>query len=148
MPPATTLESVRLAVDIGGTFTDVVLETPKARFSTKVLTTKTAPEEGVLDGILKALKLRDAFVNAACPTAGKFGPVLTLGNPALRELRRRGVACTVHWRPLHLHPYYREQFGWTPELLPAASREWARRWNGKPRLARASPTVAAWEEVR
>jgi len=35
----------------------------------------------------KALKLRDAFVNAACPTAGKFGPVLTLGNPALRELR-------------------------------------------------------------
>ena len=62
MPPATTpsspgLESVRLAVDIGGTFTDVVLETPNARFSTKVLTTKQAPEEGVLDGILKALKL-------------------------------------------------------------------------------------------
>jgi N-methylhydantoinase A len=57
MPPATTLESVRLAVDIGGTFTDVVLETPTARFSTKVLTTKTVPEEGVLDGILKALKL-------------------------------------------------------------------------------------------
>ena len=57
MPPATTPDSVRLAVDIGGTFTDVVLETPTARFSTKVLTTKTAPEEGVLDGILKALKL-------------------------------------------------------------------------------------------
>ena len=57
MPPVTTPESIRLAVDIGGTFTDVVLETPAARFSTKVLTTKTAPEEGVLDGILKALQL-------------------------------------------------------------------------------------------
>jgi N-methylhydantoinase A/oxoprolinase/acetone carboxylase beta subunit len=57
MPPVTTPDSVRLAVDIGGTFTDVVLETPNARFSTKVLTTKTAPEEGVLDGIMKALAL-------------------------------------------------------------------------------------------
>jgi N-methylhydantoinase A len=57
MPPATTPEAVRLAVDIGGTFTDVVLETPDARFSVKVLTTKTAPEDGVLDGILRALKL-------------------------------------------------------------------------------------------
>jgi len=62
MPPVTTRnpatpDSVRLAVDIGGTFTDVVLETPDARFSTKVLTTRDAPEAGVLDGILKALKL-------------------------------------------------------------------------------------------
>ena len=57
MPPATTPDAVRLAVDIGGTFTDVVLETPDARFSVKVLTTKTAPEDGVLDGMLKALKL-------------------------------------------------------------------------------------------
>ena len=57
MPPATTPDAVRLAVDIGGTFTDVVLETPEARFSTKVLTTKAAPEDGVLDGMLRALKL-------------------------------------------------------------------------------------------
>jgi N-methylhydantoinase A len=57
MPPAISPESIRLAVDIGGTFTDVVLETPQARYSTKVLTTKTAPEDGVLDGMLKALKL-------------------------------------------------------------------------------------------
>jgi N-methylhydantoinase A len=57
MPPATTPEAVRLAVDIGGTFTDVVLETPGARFSVKVLTTRTAPEDGVLDGMLRALKL-------------------------------------------------------------------------------------------
>ena len=57
MPPAISPESVRLAVDIGGTFTDVVLETSDARYSTKVLTTKAAPEDGVLDGMLRALKL-------------------------------------------------------------------------------------------
>ncbi len=57
MPPAISPDSVRLAVDIGGTFTDVVLETPEARFSVKVLTTKVAPEDGVLDGMLRALKL-------------------------------------------------------------------------------------------
>jgi len=57
MPPAISPESVHLAVDIGGTFTDVVLETSDARYSTKVLTTKAAPEDGVLDGMLRALKL-------------------------------------------------------------------------------------------
>jgi perosamine synthetase len=44
----------------------------------------------------------------------------------MRALTEQGVGCSVHWRPLHLHPYYREQFGWTPELLPVASREWLR----------------------
>ena len=41
----------RLAVDIGGTFTDVVLEHDGTRRSTKVLTTTDAPEKGVLEGI-------------------------------------------------------------------------------------------------
>jgi N-methylhydantoinase A len=43
-PPA------RLAVDIGGTFTDVVLEVGERRFTTKVLTTPRAPEEAVVTG--------------------------------------------------------------------------------------------------
>jgi N-methylhydantoinase A len=41
----------RLAVDIGGTFTDLVLETPSGRHSCKVLTTPGAPDDAVLDGI-------------------------------------------------------------------------------------------------
>ena len=41
----------RLGVDIGGTFTDVVLEGPKTFESIKVLTTYGAPEEAILDGI-------------------------------------------------------------------------------------------------
>ena len=44
----------------------------------------------------------------------------------VEELKRAGVGCSVHWRPLHLHPYYRETFGWTPEDLPAATAVWRR----------------------
>ncbi len=46
----------KLAADIGGTFTDIVLETPARRYSCKVLTTTAAPEQGVLEGIDIVLK--------------------------------------------------------------------------------------------
>src|SRR5258706_9906972 len=45
----------RLAADIGGTFTDVVLERGGRRHSAKVLTTPRAPEEGMLEGIARVL---------------------------------------------------------------------------------------------
>jgi dTDP-4-amino-4,6-dideoxygalactose transaminase len=44
----------------------------------------------------------------------------------MRELNRAGVACSVHWRPLHLHPYYQEEFGWSSDDLPVASAVWPR----------------------
>ena len=47
-------------------------------------------------------------------------------NQFIEAIRRRGVGCSVHWRPLHLHPYYEETFGWRPEHLPIASRQWTR----------------------
>lgn len=47
-------------------------------------------------------------------------------NAFVDRLRERGVGCSVHWRPLHLHPYYQETFGWAPSDLPVASREWER----------------------
>jgi N-methylhydantoinase A len=43
--------SIRLGVDIGGTFTDVVLEKGTEVFSTKVLTTYAAPENAIIDGM-------------------------------------------------------------------------------------------------
>jgi N-methylhydantoinase A len=45
------MEKARLAVDIGGTFTDLCLEWNGKLTSTKVLTTPRAPEEGVLTGL-------------------------------------------------------------------------------------------------
>jgi N-methylhydantoinase A len=44
-------DGIRLAVDIGGTFTDVVVEANGKRHTKKVLTTPRAPEAGVMDGI-------------------------------------------------------------------------------------------------
>jgi len=43
--------SIRLGADIGGTFTDVVLEVNGERYSTKVLTTYAAPENAIIDGM-------------------------------------------------------------------------------------------------
>ncbi len=36
------------------------------------------------------------------------------------------MGCSVHWRPLHLHPYYQETFHWEPQHLPVASAQWLR----------------------
>ena len=41
----------RLGVDIGGTFTDVVLESGKNLYSAKVLTTQATPEDAIFEGI-------------------------------------------------------------------------------------------------
>ena len=43
--------TTRLGVDIGGTFTDVVLEIGSQQFSTKVLTTYAAPEDAIIEGM-------------------------------------------------------------------------------------------------
>ncbi len=45
----------RLAVDIGGTFTDLALERDGRRFTAKTLTTTAAPEGGVLTGVATIL---------------------------------------------------------------------------------------------
>ncbi|MBW8270737.1 hydantoinase/oxoprolinase family protein [Caldovatus aquaticus] len=47
--------TARLAVDIGGTFTDVAVEENGRRWTGKVLTTPHAPEEGVLAGVRRVL---------------------------------------------------------------------------------------------
>jgi N-methylhydantoinase A len=49
------MPSARLAVDIGGTFTDLALEHPGGRSTIKILTTQTAPEQGVLAGVAAIL---------------------------------------------------------------------------------------------
>ncbi|MCY4320215.1 MAG: hydantoinase/oxoprolinase family protein [Alphaproteobacteria bacterium] len=47
---------IRIGIDVGGTFTDVVLEAGDMRTSAKVLTTPQAPERGVIDGLRGALR--------------------------------------------------------------------------------------------
>ena len=47
-------------------------------------------------------------------------------NRFIQELSGAGIGCSVHWRPLHLHPYYEQQLGWYPTDLPVASEAWRR----------------------
>jgi len=47
-------------------------------------------------------------------------------NSFIKELHQAGVSCSVHWRPLHLHPYYEQTFGWRRPDLPVASTIWQR----------------------
>ena len=77
--------SIRMGVDIGGTFTDVVLEVGENQFSTKVLTTYAAPEDAIIDGMKQV-----------CENAGidpsRIGQIIhgtTLATNALIE--RRGA---------------------------------------------------------
>jgi perosamine synthetase len=44
----------------------------------------------------------------------------------LEQLKAAGVGCSVHWRPLHAHPYYQETFDWQADDFPVASSEWIR----------------------
>ncbi len=45
-------------------------------------------------------------------------------NDFMEELKQNGVGCSVHWRPLHLHPFYMDRFGWEESHFPAATRLW------------------------
>ena len=77
--------AVRLAADIGGTFTDVVLETPARRHTCKVLTTPRAPELAVLEGVERLL----AESGVGAGEVGLFIHGTTLATNALIE--RKGA---------------------------------------------------------
>jgi perosamine synthetase len=47
-------------------------------------------------------------------------------NEFIEKLKSLGIGCSVHWRPLHLHPYYREIFEWRPEDFQVATAVWER----------------------
>ena len=53
----------RIAVDIGGTFTDIVLEDKESILSEKVLTTTTNPEIGAITGIQNIIKKKGISFN-------------------------------------------------------------------------------------
>jgi dTDP-4-amino-4,6-dideoxygalactose transaminase len=45
-------------------------------------------------------------------------------NGFIEALQRRGVACSVHFIPLHLQPYYRDAYGYQPGDFPRAEQEY------------------------
>lgn len=47
-------------------------------------------------------------------------------NKFIDELKRLHVGSSVHWRPLHLHPYYIENYKWSQEFFPGSTDLWNR----------------------
>jgi perosamine synthetase len=39
----------------------------------------------------------------------------------IARLQQRGITASVHWMPLHLHPYYRQTYAYRPQDLPTAN---------------------------
>ena len=42
-------------------------------------------------------------------------------NEFIRQLQQAGIGCSVHFIPLHLHPYYRDMWGYQPNDLPVSN---------------------------
>ncbi|MBE3550225.1 MAG: DegT/DnrJ/EryC1/StrS family aminotransferase [Brockia lithotrophica] len=44
----------------------------------------------------------------------------------IEELKRRNIGTSVHFIPIHLHPYYREKYGYRPEDFPVSYENYLR----------------------
>ena len=139
-----------IGVDVGGTFTDVVLERGAAQVSTKVLTTQDAPERGVLEGVRAALERADA-------APGDVGLVIhgtTLATNALIERKgaRTALVVTEGFRDSveMAHENRFEQYDISMDRPPPLVPRWLR-WPVRERMsARGEPLIpldeaSVWE---
>ena len=136
--PSARFAAARLAIDIGGTFTDLALEHGDRRVTTKVLTVPAAPEQGVLAGtsaILAQAGLAPCDVGAvvhgttlatnalierrgartALVTTEGFRDVLAMGNESRFDQYDLGITLPTPLVPRHLRMP-------VPERLDAAGR--------------------------
>lgn len=44
----------------------------------------------------------------------------------IEQMKEQGIVTSVHWMPLHLHPYYRRTYGYRAADFPVATAEWQR----------------------
>jgi len=77
-------------------------------------------KEGIFNGntpIIEAMKV-DRTVH------GLHLYTIQLGNrdKFIMEMRKENICCGIHYKPIHLHPYYQERFGWKKGQFPNA--EW------------------------
>ena len=119
-------EAPRLAVDIGGTFTDVALEVGEALHSTKVLTTHAAPERAVLEGIRKVI--RDAGSDPGNVSLIVYGTTLATnllierkGSP-IALLTTVGFRDTIEMRNENRYEQYDLDIDLPAPLVPRARR--------------------------
>ena len=137
---AAAMQHARLAVDIGGTFTDLALERAGARTTLKVLTTPADPERGVLDGVAAILAqagLEPAAIGilvhgttlatnaiierkgarTALVTTRGFRDVLALGNESRYDQYDLGITLPQPLIPRHLRLPVAERLDNLGEIL-------------------------------
>lgn len=86
----------RLAVDIGGTFTDLVIELPDRSLATKLLTTHDAPDEAVIAGTQSIL--REAGISASALDLVIHGTTLATNALIERKGARTALITTAGFR--------------------------------------------------
>jgi len=47
-------------------------------------------------------------------------------NAFIEELTARNIGTSVHYLPVHMHPYYRDKYGYKPEDIPVAANAFTR----------------------
>ncbi len=53
--------------------------------------------------------------------------MLTIGrNQFIEEMKARNIGTSVHFIPIHLHPYYRDKYGYKPQDFPVAFANYQR----------------------
>ena len=118
-------DKTRLAVDIGGTFTDLAIEGPFGRLSHKLLTTPDAPERAVIEGINTLLK--SASVNPEDVAIVIHGTTLATNAIIERKGAKTGLVTTAGFRDSIEMAYEHrfEQYDLYMERPPALSpRHW------------------------
>ena len=90
------MPSARLAVDIGGTFTDLALEHAGKLTTLKVLTTSSAPEQGVMTGVRSILQT--AGISAADIAIIIHGTTLATNSIIERKGARTALITTEGFR--------------------------------------------------
>jgi len=117
--------STRLGVDIGGTFTDVVLEIDQQQFSAKVLTTYAAPEDAVIHGTTlatNALIERRGAKTALITTEG-FRDVIEMRSESRFEQYDLNLTLPEPLLPRQQRYTVSERVGASGEVLVALQRE-------------------------
>ncbi len=44
----------------------------------------------------------------------------------IEDLKRRQIGTSVHFIPIHVHPYYRDKYGYRPDSFPVAFTNYRR----------------------
>jgi perosamine synthetase len=55
-----------------------------------------------------------------------LGEISITRSEMIEKLKERGIGTSVHFIPLHMHPYYRKTYGYCAEDFPVASRQYER----------------------